>query len=130
MKQFQRPLPSQHETDRLRRQTEAETEQDARKRRDNELRRAVDFLLKNDQGRIFWSYLFNICGYNKPSLTRFAGNGDVAPMSTECKDAQRLIYLELRKLATPELLAKMEFQAEFGAKEETSKKGDTKNAGS
>lgn len=82
-----------------------------RKKKAGELRIAVNALLKTPHGRTFWAHLFEVCGYNVSSLTK-RGDGDIAVLSTECKEAQRLIYINLRKLASRELLAPVEDAAE------------------
>lgn len=83
----------------------------ARKKKAQRLRIAVDFMLKNEHGKIVWAYLFDACGYNVSSLTRKL-DGDIATLSTECKEAQRLVYINLRKLASRELLVAVEDAAE------------------
>lgn len=83
-----------------------------RKKEAQQLRIAVDFILKNEHGRVFWTHLFNACGYNVSSLTKRI-DGDISVLSTECKEAQRLIYINLRKLAPRELLVAVEDAAEF-----------------
>lgn len=108
-----RLLPSEHEAARTDREKEQADAVDAKQRAEVRLRAVVDSFLKSEEGRLLWAHIFNLCGYSKSSLTRMAG-GDIAPMSTECKEAQRLVYIELRKLATPELLSSAEFFAEFG----------------
>lgn len=82
-----------------------------RKKQVQRLRIAVDFILKNEHGKIFWAHLFRECGYNLSSLTRKT-DGDIAVLSTECKEAQRLVYINLRKLASRELLVAVEDAAE------------------
>ncbi len=124
-----RQLPSQHEALRIKAQTEQELAVEERQRKDAELRRAFDALHRTDWGRIVWSYFYDKCGAGKSSLARMA-TGEVAPLTTECKEAQRLIYLEARKLVTPELLAETEFFAEYGTREQKPKeksKGEAKN---
>ena len=75
------------------------------------IKQHVDAVLRTESGRAFWAHLFHECGYNVSSLTRKA-DGDVASLPTECKEAQRLVYINLRKLASRELLAKAEELAE------------------
>lgn len=128
---MKRQIPSEHQTERHRQEAAQATQDLARQAARRKLLAAVDQLLKTEAGREVWAHLYDACGFKKSSLTRVA-NGDVAPLSTECKEAQRLIYLDLRKLATPELLAKAEFFAEYGdptaASDDKLKKGGTKNA--
>lgn len=114
-------LPSKHEADRLKVQEFADAQFETAKREEARLRGAIDEILKNPQLRPAWAFLFKRCHYAGPVLMRMAG-GDIAPISTEVAAAQREVYRDLRKLAAPELLAKAEFEAEFGVKEEV--KGD------
>jgi hypothetical protein len=53
----------------------------------------------------------NRCGFFQTSLTR-KSDGEVAELSTECKEAQRLLYLELRRRAPRTLLREAEDLAE------------------
>ncbi len=73
--------------------------------------RAIDAVLGTEAGRIFWAHLFHECGYNVTSLLR-RPDGTVDALSTECQEAQRLIYIRLRKMASRELLAIAEDLAE------------------
>lgn len=117
-------LPSEHEAARKQAEQDINKAIEDRQRQEARERAAFDWLLKQENGRIVWSVIFRLCGYNKPSLSFFS-SGDVAPMKTECKDAQRVVYLELRKMVPPELLSQAEYEAEFGVKPQTNdKKGE------
>lgn len=120
-----RPLPSEHEAARIAQAVSEATAREAVQRHARRVRAAFDWLLKQENGRLVWAELFRVCGWNKVSLTYFAA-GDVAPLKTECKEAQRAVYAQLRGLVTPEILARAEFEAEFGVSEEP-KKGESKN---
>lgn len=123
-KGFERTLPSDHETERLEHErAEQERGREARRQEARKLA-AFDWLLKQENGRIVWAWLFDRCGYNKPVLMKMAG-GDIAPISTECAAAQREIYRDLRRMVPPELLAQAEYEAEFGVKV-TTEKGEKK----
>ena len=74
--------------------------------------RAIDAVLQTEAGRIFWAHLFRVCGYNVSSLTRQVHSGEIAALSTECKEAQRLVYINLRKMASRDLLVAAEDVAE------------------
>jgi hypothetical protein len=112
-------MPSPEETPRhrasaeesARRRAAAALVAEERKRRESEIRVAVDVVLRTAAGRKLWAYLFHACGYSVTSLSHRA-DGEVAGVATECKEAQRLIYLNLRKLASPELRAQAELEAE------------------
>lgn len=78
------------------------------------VKKSVDLVLQTDAGKVLWAHLFHRCGFGVSSLVVKA-DGEVAPMATECKEAQRLIYIDLRKLADRELLAAAEFLAETPA---------------
>ncbi len=111
---FERTLPSQHEAERTKEQIADVERQEEAKRKEARVLAAFDWILKQENGRIVWSWLFARCGYNKAVLLRAAG-GDVAPLSTECAAAQREVYRDLRKMIlAPELLCAAEFEAEFG----------------
>lgn len=112
-----RELPSEHEKRRVEAEKAVVAAQEEQKRRDARVRQAFGWLLKQENGRVVWGEIFRLCGYNQPSLSFFTA-GDVAPLKTECRDAQRVVYLQLRKLAPPDLLAQAEFEAEFGPKPE------------
>lgn len=73
---------------------------------------AVDAVLRTEYGRKVWAHLAKRCGFFQSSLSRRA-DGEIAALSTEAKEAQRLIYLEFRDLASPELRAVAEQLAEF-----------------
>lgn len=75
------------------------------------LSKSIDVVLSTEDGRALWAYLFHACGYNATSLT-IKGDREVAQLSTECKEAQRKIYIDLRNLASRELRAKAEELAE------------------
>lgn len=69
--------------------------------------RHIDAVLQTESGREFVAWLHDACGFNVTSLVR-QPDGEIAPLSTECKEAQRLVYLNIRKLATRELIVKAE----------------------
>lgn len=71
----------------------AEKKERAQKR----LRAAVDAVLKTEPGQILWAHIFQICGYNSTSLEHRT-DGELAPLATEAREAQRLIYIRLRSL--------------------------------
>jgi hypothetical protein len=78
---------------------------------DNKLREAVDTVLRTEAGRKVFAYLFHACGYNVSSLSR-KGDGEIASVATECREAQRMVYIRLRNLASYDLLRVAEDQAE------------------
>lgn len=82
-----------------------------RKREETKLKTAVDTVIQTEAGQVLWKWLFHKCGFNVTSLTRKT-DGEIAELSTHCKEAQRLVYLQLRALASPELLHKVEAFAE------------------
>lgn len=98
--------------ERRRRREEFEKGKEARERRTARLRVAADEVLKTEAGQLLWAELFRLCGYNESSLSHRA-DGEVAELATEAKEAQRFIYLRMRELASPELLAAAEFYAEY-----------------
>ena len=78
----------------------------------DKLRAHIDAVLRTEAGRAVFAYLFRACGYNVSSIVINRVTGEIAPLSTECKEAQRLIYINLRQLASRELLAAAEELAE------------------
>lgn len=115
-KGFVRELPSVHAAAKSQAQIDQAKRDEEAARKKARVLAAFDWLLKQEDGRIVWGWLFERCGYNKPVLMRMAG-GDVAPLSTECAAAQREVYRDLRKMiSAPELLAQAEYEAEFGVK--------------
>ena len=77
-----------------------------------QIRADVDSVLRTDAGKRVFAHLFRLCGYNVSSLTTNRTTGDIATLSTECKEAQRLVYISLRNLAAPDLRAAAEALAE------------------
>ena len=74
-------------------------------------RLAVDAILKTEEGRRVWGLLFRLTGYNQSSLIRRT-DGEVSALSTECMEAQRLIYIKLRKKASLAVLLPVEARIE------------------
>lgn len=78
---------------------------------DAKLHEAVDTVLRTEAGRRVFAHLFHVCGYNVSSLSR-KGDGEIAPIATECREAQRMVYIRLRNLASYDLLRAAEELAE------------------
>lgn len=113
---FVRRLPSAHMADTANIEAAMVAQNEEKRRKEARVLAAFDWLLKQENGRVVWGWLFSRCGYNKPVLMRVAG-GDVAPLSTDCAAAQREVYREMRlMISAPELLAQAEYEAEFGVK--------------
>lgn len=74
--------------------------------------KSIDAVLRTDEGKDLFAHLANVCGFFVTSLTHKRSDGEVAVLTTECKEAQRLVYLDLRKLASRGLLAEAEALAE------------------
>lgn len=72
----------------------------------------IDAVLRTESGRALWAALFHACGYNVSSLRFNQQTGEIAVLSTECYEAQRRVYINLRRLASRELLAVAEQLAE------------------
>jgi hypothetical protein len=70
---------------------------------DREFARAADAVLRTEAGRKLWALLAKRMGFFTSSIRRTSA-GEIAPLSTEALEAQRLVYLELRTLPTYELL--------------------------
>jgi hypothetical protein len=78
---------------------------------DAKLHEAVDTILRTEAGRRVFAHLFHLCGYNVSSLVR-QSDGEIALLSTECREAQRMVYIRLRNLASYDLLRAAEELAE------------------
>jgi hypothetical protein len=76
------------------------------------LMKSVDAVLQTEEGRDLFIHLFNECGYNRSSLRLSRTTGELLPISTEAAEARRLLYIELRALASRDLLAVAERLAE------------------
>lgn len=60
------------------------------------LAKALETLAQLDEGRIVLAHLARRCGFFESGLLR-KGDGEIASMATECKAAQRVIWVELRQ---------------------------------
>lgn len=78
---------------------------------EEKLNKNIDEVLRTEAGRAVWAHLARRLGFFESSLSRKA-DGEVAVISTECKEAQRLVYIELRRRASRELLVVAEALAE------------------
>lgn len=114
-----KPRHQTHAADLVRKRVAIEAQEERKKRELIKLRSAVDAMLRSEAGQIVWVHLFHLCGYNQSSLVR-RSDGELAPLATEAQEAQRLVYLKLRSLASRGLLVKVEDDAE-SAMEETTK---------
>jgi hypothetical protein len=103
--------PSEHAAETAAKHQAVETSIEKRKREEVKLRAAVDTVLRTEAGQLLWKWLFYRCGYNATSLVR-KPDGEIAELATHCKEAQRLIYLQLRTLVSVELLHEVEIFAE------------------
>ena len=78
---------------------------------EEKLAQNIDEVLRTEAGRAFWAFLARRLGFFETSLV-VRKDGEIAQLSTDCKEAQRLVYLELRRRASRELLAVAEQLAE------------------
>lgn len=92
---------------------------------DIEFARAADIVLRTEAGRKLWALLARRLGFFSSSMRRKT-DGEIAVLSTEALEAQRLIYLELRNLPTYELLAAAEALADPMNKSAHTKKEERK----
>ena len=74
------------------------------------LRRGIDKMLKDDDGREVLKYLHDICGWNKSGVVVTAVGIDT--QATTYNECRRDIYRRLRALATRTLLTPVEEEAE------------------
>ncbi len=75
------------------------------------LGQVVDAVISTDPGKRLFVWLHNRLGFTKSSLSR-KRDGAIDEESTSAMEAQRLVYLELRRAASLELLAPVEEMAE------------------
>jgi len=73
--------------------------------------RHIDTVLRTDAGKEVFAHLYHECGFAVSSLTKRV-DGEIASLSTDCKEAQRLIYIRLRGLMSLDLRAAAEALAE------------------
>ena len=79
---------------------------------DKRLAYSFDSVLRTPEGQVVWAWLARRLGFFSTSLRQKA-DGEVAVLSTECREAQRLVYLEMRSIPTRELRAMAEEFAEL-----------------
>lgn len=79
---------------------------------EKKLRKAVNKVLRTEEGQIFWAHLHFILGWNRPVLHISRVTGDLAPLSTEAAAALRDTYLEMRRIPERELVVAAEELAE------------------
>jgi hypothetical protein len=73
--------------------------------------KAFKIMAETEAGRAVFAWLAQRCGWFQSSLTRKL-DGEIASLSTEAKEAQRLIYQELRLKLPLELRHEIEKFAE------------------
>jgi len=96
-----------------------------RKAAEAKIHRAVDAVLRNENGRIVFMYLHNICGFAKSGIALRQGTFD--EKGTAYNEVRRGVYIRLRQKATSALLAPVEEEAErqdLAPVEEDTKKGE------
>lgn len=99
---------------------EKEATEAAVKARREHMGHQVNSVLMTDAGKEVFRYLKDICGFDKPSRV-VTTIGAVDPIGTTCNDERRSIYLQLRALADPRLLADVEYAAQKEVKKEETK---------
>ncbi len=77
-----------------------------------QLRMALDEVLRTDGGKVLFKYLFNLCGYNKFLVAVDRVSGEVQSGASTYNDARRDTYVTLRRLAPLALLVPVEMAAE------------------
>ena len=76
------------------------------------LRIAVDNVLRTADGRILFGYLFQRCGYNKPTRAVDPRTNLLDVQSSLHHQSTREVYVDLRKLGAPSLIRAAEAEAE------------------
>jgi hypothetical protein len=75
-------------------------------------RKAFSKVLRSEEGQIFWAYLHEVMGADRPVLRISRVTGDLAPLSTEAAAALRDTYTEMRRIPERELMLAAETLAE------------------
>lgn len=88
------------------------------------LRAAIDSVLRTEDGRTLFKFLFEVCGYNKSSLVANRQTGELSASSTAYNEARRAVYIVLRNKATRQLLTPVEEAAELEQLASTVEKTD------
>ena len=109
----EKQLPSEHQASRVAAEKAMDTALVDRKKEEARVLQAFDKVLKTEEGKVVWKWLFDRCGYNKGTLVRGA-NADISVVSSECYSAVRGVYIDLRKMASMEALVDAELYAEYG----------------
>lgn len=76
------------------------------------IRKAITNVLRTRDGKVLWAWLHQQCSFTRTVMRVSRTTGDVAPLSTEAAEAQRLIYLDLRNMVEWEVLRAAEEYAE------------------
>ena len=92
------------------------------------LKTSIDDLLKTDSGRTLFTHLYHVCGYAQADVP-LDKLGQVENGLLLYNATRRAIYINLRGLATKELLLPVELEAEKLAQlnAETAHKGEDQN---
>ena len=109
----EKQLPSEHQASREADEKAVAQAIVVRKKEEARVLQAFDKVLKTEEGKVVWKWLFDRCGYNKGTLVRGA-NADISQISSECYSAVRGVYIDLRKMASMEALVDAELYAEYG----------------
>lgn len=79
---------------------------------DARLDKAVDAVLRTEEGRAVVGFLFRRAGYNKTVSAIDPRNAEIIPTSSAYNDGRRSLYIDLRNHASAELLHVVEAEAE------------------
>lgn len=84
----------------------------ARKAAVAKLRGSVDAVLRTEEGRAVFAYLFHDSLYNQNTTSVHPQTGETLPGATAFNDGRRALYISLRRLASYDLLQAAEELAE------------------
>lgn len=94
------------------RKEKAEEQRKKTESENRKLRGAIDGVLRTENGKLLFKHLFYICGYNKLPIVQHPTTGLLLTDNMVYNVGRRGIYVQLRELATYDLLKVAEELAE------------------
>ena len=81
---------------------------DARAKRDKELRNAFIIVCTKAEGILVMRHLMQTCGYEKSDTTMDPATGEINPLASIYNQSRRNVYVELRRLIPVKFRTKIE----------------------
>jgi len=72
----------------------------------------ADAVLRTEEGRALWAYLYRYCGFHQTSLVYDKSTGGIELVTSALNEARRGVYIHLRGIGSRDLVAKAEEIAE------------------